>query len=192
MKTILVGTASLLFLAGVLAPGLAAQERAIDTHQSTLTIHVGKAGMLSAFGHEHEIRGVIDRGTVETGAHPSVEVHVNARALKVIDTEESDKARAEVQSTMLGPAVLDSERFSEIVFKSTSAEPAGEGKWTLHGNLTLRGQTKPATVHVTQKDGRYTGEAIVKQTDFGIEPPGKAGVRAKDEVRIVFDVQLVC
>jgi hypothetical protein len=30
----------------------------------------------------------------------------------------------------------------------------------------------------------------VKQTDFGIKPPGKAGVRAKDEVKIEFDVRL--
>jgi polyisoprenoid-binding protein YceI len=190
MKTILLGTASLLFSAGFLAPGLSAEERAIDTKQSTLTIYVGKAGMFSAFGHEHEIRGVIDSGSAEPGAHPSVEVHVNARALKVIDKKESDKDRAEVQSTMLGPSVLDSERFKEIVFKSTSADSAGEGKWTLQGNLTLHGQTQPATVHVTLKDGHYTGEAIVKQTDFGITPPGKAGIRAKDEVRIAFDIQL--
>jgi polyisoprenoid-binding protein YceI len=190
MKTILLGTLSLLFSASFLATSLSAQERAIDAKKSTLTIHVGKAGMFSALGHEHEIRGVIDSGSAETGAHPSVEVHVNARALKVIDKEGSDKARVEVQSTMLGPTVLDSERFKEIVFKSTSADPAGEGKWTFHGNLTLHGQTRPATVHVTLKDGHYTGDAIVKQTDFGIEPPGKAGVRAKDEVRIAFDVQL--
>ncbi len=78
----------------------------------------------------------------------------------------------------------------EIVFKSTGAESAGQGKWTLRGNLTLRGQTKPVTVQVTLKDGRYTGEATVKQTDFGIKPPGKAGVRAKDKVRIEFDVRL--
>jgi polyisoprenoid-binding protein YceI len=53
-----------------------------------------------------------------------------------------------------------------------------------------RGQTRPVTVHVTLKNGRYTGETTVKQTDFGIKPPGKAGVRAKDEVRIEFDVRL--
>ncbi len=190
MKAIFVRTLSLLFSAGFLATGLFAQERAIDAKQSTLTILVGKAGMFSAFGHEHEIHGVIDSGRAELGAHPSVEVHVDARALKVIDKEESDKDRAEVQSTMLGPSVLDSERFREIVFKSTSADSAGEGKWTLNGNLTLHGETKPATVHVTLKDGHYTGEALVKQTDFGIKPPGVAGVRARDEVRIVFDVQL--
>ena len=91
---------------------------------------------------------------------------------------------------MLGPEVLDSEHYQEIGFKSTAADPAGPGKWTLRGNLTLRGQTRPVTVHVTLKDGQYTGEATVKQTDFGITPPGKAGIRAKDEVKIEFDVRL--
>ena len=185
MKTVILAAVSLLF-----AANLSAQEHAIDTKQSTLTIHVGKAGMFSALGHEHEIRGAINRGSAETGAHPSVEVHVNARELKVIDKDESQKARAEVQNTMLGPEVLDSERFNDIVFKSTSAESTGDGKWTLHGNLSLRGQTRPVAVRVTLKDGRYAGEAIVKQTDFGIKPPGIAGVRAKDEVRIEFEVQL--
>jgi len=108
----------------------------------------------------------------------------------VIDKDASDKERAEVQKTMLGPEVLDSERHHEIVFKSTGAEPAGQGRWTLRGNLTLRGQTRPVTVQVTLKDGRYTGATTVKQTDFGIKPPGKAGVRAKDEVKIEFNVRL--
>jgi len=92
--------------------------------------------------------------------------------------------------TMLGPEVLDSEHHQEIVFKSTGAESIGQGRWTLRGNLTLRGQTRPVTVQVTLKDSRYTGQTTVKQTDFGIKPPGKAGVRAKDEVRLEFDVRL--
>jgi polyisoprenoid-binding protein YceI len=91
---------------------------------------------------------------------------------------------------MLGPEVLDSDAHQEIVFKSTAAESVGQGQWTLRGNLTMRGQTRPVKVQVTLKDGRYTGETTVKQTDFGITPPGKAGVRAKDEVKIEFDVRL--
>ena len=77
-----------------------------------------------------------------------------------------------------------------VVFKSTSAESVGEGRWALHGNLSLRGQTRPITVQVRLKDGRYTGEATVKQTDFGIKPPGKAGVRAKAVAKIEFNVRL--
>ena len=181
------------FLAAVIfvcVLGVSAQQHNIDTQKSTLTIHVGKTGVFSGLGHEHEVRAPIQSGTADTGSHPAVEIHVDARALRVTGKDEPEKDRAEVQTTMLGPEVLDSQRHQDIVFKSTSAEPAGQGQWTLHGNLTLRGQTRPVTVHVTLKDNRYTGETTVKQTDFGIKPPGKAGIRTKDEVRIVFDVRL--
>jgi polyisoprenoid-binding protein YceI len=181
----------IVFLAGaslMCVLGVSAQQHNIDTQKSTLTIHVGKTGAFSGLGHEHEVRAPIQGGTADTGSHPAVEIHVDARALRVIDKDASEKERAEVQKTMLGPEVLDSERHQEIVFKSTDVKPAGQGRWTLRGNLTLRGQTRPVTVQVTLKDGRYTGAATAKQTDFGIKPPGKAGVRAKDEVKIEFDV----
>ena len=178
-------TASLVCVSGV-----SAQQHSIDTQKSTLTVHVGKSGVFSGLGHEHVVSAPIHSGTADTGSHPAVEIHVDARALRVIDKDDSEKDRAEVQKTMLGPEVLDSEGHQEIVFKSTGAESVGQGRWKLHGNLTLRGQTRPVTVQATLKDGRYTGEAKVKQTDFGIKPPGRAGVRAKDEVTIEFDVRL--
>jgi polyisoprenoid-binding protein YceI len=172
------------------ALGVNAQQHNIDTQKSALTIHVGKTGTFSGFGHEHEVRAPIHSGSADTGAHPAVEIHVDARALRVIDKDASEKDRAEVQKTMLGPEVLDSEHHQEIVFKSIGTEAGGPGKWTLRGNLTLRGQTHPVTAQVTLKDGHYTGEGTVKLTDFGIKPPGKAGVRAKDELKVTFDVQL--
>jgi polyisoprenoid-binding protein YceI len=184
-RTIFLAATSLLC-----ALGASAQQHNVDAQKSTLTIHVGKTGAFSGFGHEHEVRALIHSGTAETGSHPAVEIHVDARQLRVIDKNASEKERAEVQKTMLGPEVLNSEQHQEIVFKSTAAEAAGQDRWTLRGNLTLRGQTRPVTVQVTLKDGHYTGEAAVKQTDFGIKPPGKAGVRAKDEVKIVFDVRM--
>jgi polyisoprenoid-binding protein YceI len=182
-----------MFLAAVsllCALGATAQQRNIDTQKSTLTIHVGKTGVFSGLGHEHEVRAPIQSGTADTGSHPSVEFHVEARQLHVIDKDASEKERGEVQTAMLGPEVLDSEQHQEIIFRSTASEAAGQDRWTVRGKLTMRGQTRPVTVHVTLKDGHYTGESAVKQTDFGIKPPGKAGVRAKDEVKIVFDIQL--
>jgi polyisoprenoid-binding protein YceI len=170
--------------------GVSAQQHHIDTQKSTLTVHVGKTGAFSGFGHDHEVRAPIQSGTADTGSDPAVEIHMDARALLVIDKDASEKERAEVQTTMLGSEVLDSEHHKEIVFKSTGAAAAGEGRWTLRGNLTLRGQTRPVTVQVMLKNGRYTGETSVKQTDFGIKPPGKMGVRAKDEVKIEFEVLL--
>jgi polyisoprenoid-binding protein YceI len=93
---------------------------------------------------------------------------------------------------MLGPQVLDAKQYPEIVFQSTGAEPAGAGSWTVHGNLTLRGQTHPVTVAVREAGGHYVGNAHLKQTDFDIKPikVGGGAVRVKDEVRIEFDIQL--
>jgi polyisoprenoid-binding protein YceI len=183
-------TAFLAAMSLMCAMGVSAQQHEIDTQKSTLTIHVGKTGVFSGLGHEHEVRAPIRSGTADTGSQAAVEIHVDARALRVIDKDESEKDRTEVQKTMLGPEVLDSEHYQEIIFKSTGAQAAGQGRWTLRGTLTLRGQTRPITVHVTLKEDQYTGETTVKQTDFGITPPGKAGVRAKDEVRIEFDVRM--
>src|ERR1700688_1575640 len=104
--------------------GVSAQQHNIDTQKSTLTIHVGKAGGFSGLGHEHEVRAPIHSGTADTGPHPAVEVHVDARELRVIGKDEPEKDRAEVQKTMLGPEVLDSEHYQEIVFKSTAADSA--------------------------------------------------------------------
>jgi polyisoprenoid-binding protein YceI len=185
-RTILLTLASL--LCTLAAP---AQQRSVDTDKSTITIHVGKTGILSGLGHEHEVRAPIHGGTAELGANPVVEIHVDARALQVIDKDASDQERAEVQQTTLGPEVLDSRDHPDIIFKSTTADSAGQNRWTLRGNLTLRGQTRPVTVQVTLDNNHYTGEATVKLTDFAIKPPGNAGVKAKNEIKIQFDIQLV-
>src|ERR1700693_753443 len=109
------------------ALGVSAQQHKIDTQKSTLMIHVGKTGAFSGLGHEHDVRAPIQNGMAETGSHPAVEIHVDARALRVIDKDASEKDRAEVQKTMLGPEVLDSERHKEGVFKSTGTESTGQG-----------------------------------------------------------------
>lgn len=188
MKTVILAAIALVFAATAQA-----ERHGIDTQKSGILIHVGKSGAFSAFGHNHEVRAPIAGGTAETGTHPSVEVHVDARELRVTDADVSEKDRGEIQKTMLGPEVLDSERFPEIVFKSAAAEPAGEGRWTLRGNITLHGETRGVTVEVALKGGHYTGHATLKQTDFGIRPVRVAGgaVKVKDELQIEFDIQLV-
>jgi polyisoprenoid-binding protein YceI len=168
-----------------------AQPRAIDTAKSVMTVHVSKSGVLSAFGHDHQIVAPISAGTVDATAH-KVELHVKAPSLKVEDKEGSDKDKAQIQSTMLGPEVLDAERHPEIAFRSTTAEQAGAGTWTVNGNLTLHGQTHAVTVTVREAEGHYTGSAHFKQSDFAIKPVKVAGgtVSVKDEIRIDFEIHL--
>lgn len=163
--------------------------RPIDVAKSSMTVRVLKAGLFSAFGHEHEVNAPIEQGSFRED-HPSVELVVDARKLRVMDKDVSDKDRAEIQETMLGPKVLDSQQFPEILFRSTQLDRLGEGKWLLHGDLTLHGQTRPVVVKVEGQNGRYRGSAELKQKDFGITPVTVAGgtVKVKNELRIEFDI----
>jgi polyisoprenoid-binding protein YceI len=180
------------FLAlGAVAWTASAERHAIDTHASVMTVRVYKSGAFSAFGHDHEIAAPIASGSVDTAAQ-RVELRVAAAALRVRDPKASEKDRDEIQKTMLGPDVLDVERNREIVFQSTAVEAAGPGSWSVRGNLTLHGQTRPVTVEVSEKAGHYVGNSLLRQTEFGIKPTRIAGgtIKVKDEVRIEFDIRL--
>lgn len=181
---ILIGSVLLLAVAG------AAQSANIDAQRSTMTVKVGKSGLFSSFGHNHEIRAPIAAGTVSTAGAGSVELTVDARRMQVLDPDLSAKDRAEVQTTMHSAAVLDSERFPEIRFVSRTIEASGENRYRVTGDLTLHGTTRPVVVRVEQRQGRYTGSATVKQTEFGIKPVTVAGgtVKVKDAVEIVFEI----
>jgi polyisoprenoid-binding protein YceI len=167
----------------------ASAQKAIDTQRSVLTVRVYKAGMFSAFGHEHAIRVPIQNGTFDQ-EKGTVDFVVDARALRVLDSDVSDKDRAEIQSTMLGSKVLDSSQFHEIRFHSTEIRRTRENRWTVQGDLTLHGQTHPVKVDVERQDGRYRGSARLRQSEFGITPVTVAGgtIKVKDEVRVEFEI----
>jgi polyisoprenoid-binding protein YceI len=167
--------------------------REVDGPHSTMTVHVYKSGFLSAFGHNHEIQATIQSGQVKESGSPSVELHLDARKLRVLDPEASDSTRAQIQETMIGTQVLDADHFPEIRFQSTGVEPKTPDRWIVRGNLKLHGKDHPISFEVTLKDDRYRGSAMLKQTDFGITPVTVAGgtVKVKDEVKVEFDIALV-
>lgn len=168
-----------------------AQPHSIDAGKSSLTVHVYKAGVFSALGHNHEIAAPITRGAVDTAAH-RVELEVKASALQVRDPDASGKDRDQIQSTMLGPEVLDAQRYPKIVFRSTAVELAGPAAWNVRGDLRLHGETGTVSVEVRQVNGHYVGSSHFKQSDFGIKPVKVAGgtIRVKDEIEIEFNIVL--
>lgn len=164
-------------------------EKEIDVQKSVVTVRVFKTGLFSAFAHDHEISAPIQQGKFSESDR-SVDLTVDARQMRVVDKGASEKDRTEIQETMLGPKVLDSGRFPEIRFRSTSAEPAGEGRWMVSGELRLHGQPRPVKLEVQAQNGHYRGAVQLKQRDFGIEPVSIGGgtVKLKNELRVEFDV----
>src|SRR5260370_36716995 len=130
----------------------ATAQKTIDTERSVPTVRVYKAGAFSACGHEHASRAPIQNGSFDEGKK-SVEFVVDTGTLRVVDSGISDKDRADIQSTMLGPKVLDSSQFREIRFHSTEVSGSGENRWTVQGDLTLHGQPRPVEVVAEPRDG---------------------------------------
>jgi polyisoprenoid-binding protein YceI len=170
--------------------GAYGQGKAIDGNKSSLKIRVFKSGAFSAFAHDHEIEGPIAEGKIDSSAHASVQLRVDARKMRVLDPETAADKRAEIQHTMQSAAVLDVEKFPEISYQSTSVASRGEGHWEVQGDLTLHGKKQPVVAEVSLESGHYRGSASIKQSDFGIEPIRIAGgtVKVKDELKIEFDI----
>jgi len=166
---------------------------AIDSHKSSLTVHVFKSGLLSAFGDNHEVRAAIASGSVASGDQPAVEIAVDARLMTVLDPDLAPAKRTEVQRRMLGPDVLDVTKFPEIKFKSTAVRALGEGRWRVEGALTLHGRSVPLSFEVTGAKERFRGSATVSQRAFGIKPISAGGgtVNVKDEVKVDFEIATV-
>jgi len=165
------------------------EDRLIDTERSTVTVRVFKAGLLRGFGDDHVIQAPLAEGTFDP-AKPHVSIVIDTRRMRVLDPTLSAKDRDEVQARMIGPDVLDVQRFQRIHYHSVTIERVRGDEWLVRGELELRGQIRALNVNVSTQNGRYRGTGTVKQTDFGIVPITIAGgtVKVKDEIKVDFDI----
>jgi polyisoprenoid-binding protein YceI len=168
---------------------LAAQDRSIDLERSTLTIHVGKAGLLSAAGHEHWVTAPISSGAINESA-PRVEFTVETARMHVKpDPRVDSKTEAQIQKDM-EEMTLETARYREIAFQSSHIEKTSEGEWRVDGALSLHGVSKPVRINVRREGDAYAGSTVLKQTDFGIKPISIGGgtIKVKNEIEIEFRI----
>jgi len=168
----------------------AAQDMAIDVERSTITIHVDKAGLFSAAGHEHWVSAPISSGTIRESPSPFVEFTVQTAQMTVKPDPKVDaKTQAEIQKDM-EDLTLETKRFPQITFRSSTVTKAGDGQWKVEGALLLHGVTKPVSLAVKRTGDAYTARTVLKQTDFAIKPVSVGGglIKVKNEVEIDFKI----
>ena len=166
------------------------ETRPIDVEHSTLTVLVYKSGLFSAFADNHVISAPIAGGSISEEAPLNIDLTVRSADLRVLDPGLAPERRAEVQTRMIGSEVLNVAKFPEITFASTTIESAGTDRWQVTGRLTIHGQMRLIAFSVVRLNGKYRGEVVVKQRDFGIEPIKVAGgtVKVKDELKVQFEI----
>jgi len=113
-----------------------------------------------------------------------------------IDTD-NEKRDAHLQS----PDYFDAAKFPTIVFKSTSFQKAAEpNTYTVSGNLTLHGITKPVTLSAVAKSTihPYTKKTVagfkitgkINRKDFGIAE-GTPAAMLGEEVNILANAEFI-
>jgi polyisoprenoid-binding protein YceI len=98
---------------------------------------------------------------------------------------------------------FDAAQFPELSFVSTSMKKTGGDEYTLEGNLTMHGVTKPVTLQVEsagiQKDpwgntkAGFELSGKLSRKEFGLvwnAPTESGGVLVSDDVKLVMSVQL--
>lgn len=174
----------------------------IDPGASTLRVHVGKTGIGSFAGHEHQIVARSVKGEVVADfadlSHASVDFIVDATTLAVIAEGEPEGDAPQVERAMKAASVLDTAKYPIIRFRSqrvtaVQLSPRTQDLAVL-GELSLHGAVRPVVVLLQFEHAddalTGTGKVVVKQSDFGIEPTSAAGglVRVEDEVTVAFNI----
>ena len=170
---------------------------------TSVTVQVGKGGLFSFAGHDHEVVAPAREGQIALDradlSRSSVRLVFEAAALKVTGKGEPAEDVPEVQRVMVSDRVLDVARHPTITFESRSVArssgSAADAVLRIEGDLTLHGVTRRVIaqgVRLRLNGDRLTaeGKVAIKQSDFGIQPVTAAGgtVRVKDEVTVVFTV----
>ena len=167
-----------------------AQDAPIDVQRSTITIHVGKAGLLSVAGHEHTISAPISSGAIRESPTSHVEFAVDTAKMAVMpDPKVDSKTQAEIQKDMQ-EKTLETRKYPQIKFRSSRVDKQAEGQWKVEGDLALHGVTKSVVLTVKRAGDSYTARTTLKQTDFGIKPISVGGgtIKVKDQVDIEFAI----
>jgi polyisoprenoid-binding protein YceI len=169
----------------------------------TYTIDPGHSGV--SFTGRHlmvsKVRGkfAVDRGTVTIADDPaqsSVEATISAASVESGDAKRDEHLRS--------PDFFDTDQYPTITFRSTKVDDHGDGEFTLHGDLTVRGVTRPVTLKGEYLGSSrspwdttvigFTAETEVNRKDWGLEwnmALEAGGFLVGDKIKLIIDAEAI-
>jgi polyisoprenoid-binding protein YceI len=121
-----------------------------------------------------------------------------------IDVASIDTGNGQRDDHLRNNDFFDAPNHPKITFKSTSIEAKGEGEFVVHGDLTIRGVTKPVALdvefHGTSKNpygktvAGLSARGTINRKDFGVNFNAlleTGGVAVGEKVKLEVDVEAV-
>ena len=143
---------------------------------STLLVRTRKAGAASKAGHNLLIEVTAWTATLEVGDDPGqarIELTADSGSLRVLEGTGGIQSLGDDDKVGI-KQTIDQEvlRGSPIAFRSTAVDAGVDGgRLRVAGELDLAGKSHPIAFELAVgANGALTGNAIVKQTSWGIKP----------------------
>jgi polyisoprenoid-binding protein YceI len=167
----------------------------LDPYHTQVEFSARHLGMMTVRGHFAEVATTADIDP-EHPEKSSVTATIQARSVRTNNEVRDNDLRSE--------HFLDVEHHPVITFRSTRVEPAGENRYTLTGDLTIKGNTRPVTLDVTNygefNDPGMMGHRIaygaqtkINRRDFGLTFNAVLDGRlvVSEEIHITLEGELV-
>jgi polyisoprenoid-binding protein YceI len=166
----------------------------LDPYHTQVEFSAKHLGMMTVRGHFADVTSVADIDPDNPEAL-HVEVTIQAASIKT-NHEVRDK-------DVRGENFLDTDAFPVITFKSTGVEAAGDDRYTITGDLTIKGNTRPVALQMTRLGEfndpmmghriGYSGQAKINRKDFGLtfNPILDGRFVVSDEINISLEGELV-
>lgn len=163
-----------------------------------LLVHTGREGGAKKAGHDLVIEVTSWNATLQVADDPassSVVLSADGGSLRVREgtggiTRLGDEDKRGISQT-IDEEVL---RGAQIEFHSTAIEAGPDaGRLRVRGQLELGGRTGPVEFELLLgENGKLTGEAMIKQSDWGIKPYTTlfGALKVADEVTVTVEAKL--
>ncbi|WP_374985670.1 YceI family protein [Streptomyces fradiae] len=190
-------TATATATAPAVAPALAALTGtyAIDTAHSTLGFTARHAMITNVRGAFTDYEGTLALdGSAPSASAASLDIRMAS-----VDTGSADR-----DGHLRGADFFDAERFPVMTFRSTSAEALGGSDYRIHGDLTIKGTTRPVAIDLefngAAKDPfgnervGFEGRAEILRSDWGLTWNAAletGGVLVSDKIKLTFEISAI-
>lgn len=182
----------------------------LDPKASEIRIYIYRAGVLAAQGHNHLLTVANFQGAVYLPTQgldqarfdvviPVAGLQVDPSAVRQavggsFAGEVTAEDRAGTRANMLGPAVLDAERFPALAVRSLTV--AGElPKLVIRTAISLRGvvreQWLPVDIQLEHDTLQAQGALVIRQQEFGITPFSALGGLLRVQDALLIEYRLV-
>jgi YceI-like domain len=166
----------------------------LGPHNATLSVETKRKGAAAKAGHDLVIEVTSWEAELDVAKEPAITLTADGGSLRVREgsggvTTLGDEEKEGIEQT-IDDEVLNG---ATIEFRSSAIELGpGGAHATVRGELELAGTRRPISFELRSEDGRLTGRATVRQSDWGIKPYTAlfGTLKVADEVEIGIDARL--